>query len=84
MKWLLYICAVVGAVFICFLLWVMVLEPFIHYIKRLYIFYVLKKIRVAHYETVYSYLFGPNSVETMTRKEFKEKYGFDAKFKDCY
>jgi hypothetical protein len=84
MKWLLYICAGVGAVIICLLLWVMVLEPFIHYIKRLYIFYVLKKIRVAHYETVYSYILGPNSVETMTRKEFKEKYGFDAKFKDCY
>jgi hypothetical protein len=84
MKWLLYICAVVAAVIICLLLWVMVLEPFIHYIKRLYIFYVLKKIRVAHYETVYSYILGPNSVETMTRKEFKEKYGFDAKFKYCY
>ena len=84
MKLLLYICAVVGAVIICLLLWVIVLKPLIHYIERVYIFYVLKKIRVAHYETVYSYILGPNSVEIMTRKEFKEKYGFDAKFKDCY
>ena len=78
------ICATVGVIVISFLLWITIIGPFIHYLKRVYIFYVLKKIRVAHYETVYGYILGPNSVETMTQKEYKEKYGCDAKFKYCY
>ena len=78
------ICATVGTIVISLLLWIFVIEPFIHHMKRVYIFYILKKIRVAHYETVYSYFLGPNRVEIMTRKEFKELYGFEAKFKDCY
>ena len=36
------------------------------------------------FRTVYSYLLGPDSVETMTRKEYKEEYGYDAQFKNCY
>lgn len=83
MNLLIYICTIVGVIFISFLLWIFLINPFIKYFKRLYIFYVLKKIRVAHYDSVYCYFLGPNRVETMTRKEFKELYGFEAKFKDC-
>lgn len=75
MNWLLYIYVTVGAGFICLLLWIFVIYSVIHYMKRVYIFYILKKIRVVHYETVYSYFLGSISVETMTRKEYKEKYG---------
>ena len=78
------ICATVGAIVISLLLWITIIAPFIHYLKRVYFFYVLKKIRVGHYDSVYCYFLGPNRVEIMTRKEFKELYGFEAKFKDCY
>ena len=78
------ICITVGAIVISFLLWVTIISPFIRYLKRLYIFYVLKKIRVGHYDSVYCYFLGPNRVEIMTRKEFKELYGCEAKFKYCY
>ena len=78
------ICITVGAIVISFLLWIMIIGPFIRYLKRVYFFYVLKKIRVGHYDNVYCYFLGPNRVEIMTRKEFKELYGFKAKFKDCY
>ena len=78
------ICATVWVIVISFLLWIIIIDPFISYLKRVYIFYVLKKIRLAHYETVYPYFLGPNRVEIMTRKEFKKLYGFEAKFKDCY
>ncbi len=76
--------ATVGAIVILFLLWVTIIGPFIHYLKRVYIFYVLKKILVGHYDSVYCYFLGPDSVEIMTRKEFKEIYGYEAKFKGCY
>ena len=77
------ICATVGTIVISFLLWITIIGPFIRYLKRVYIFYVLKKIRVGHYDSVYCYFLGPNRVEIMNRKEFKELYGYEAKFKDC-
>jgi len=76
--------ATVGAIVILFLLWMTIIVPFIHYLKRIYIFYVLKKIRVAHYKTVYSFIFGPDSVEIITRKDFKKIYGCEAEFKHCF
>ena len=84
MNFLIYICAIVGGIFISLLLWVFLIHPFIKYLKRLYFFYVLKKIRVAYYDSVYCYFLVPSSVEIMTRKEFKKIYGREAKFKDCY
>ena len=78
------ICITVGAMVISFLLWITIISPFIHYLKRIYIFYVLKKIRVAHYKTVYSSLLGPDSVEIMTRKDYKKIYGHEAEFKHCF
>lgn len=78
------ICATVWVIVISFLSWITIIGPFIRYLKRVYIFYVLKKIRVAHYDSVYCYFLGPNSVETITLKEYKEKYGHDAQFKYCY
>lgn len=84
MNFLIYICAIVGGIFISLLLWIFLIYPFIKYLKRLYLFYVLKKIRVAYYNSVYCYILGPSHVEIMTRKEFKEIYGYEAKFKDCF
>ena len=84
MNFLIYICAIIGGIFIYILLLVFLIDPFIKYLKRLYFFYVLKKIRLAHYDNVYCYFLGPSRVEIMTRKEFKELYGFEAKFKDCF
>lgn len=78
------ICATVGVIVVSLLLWIMIIDPFIDYLKRVYIFYVLKKIRVAHYKTVYSYLLGPNSVDIITRKDYKKIYGREAEFKDCF
>lgn len=78
------ICATVGAIVISILLWITIIAPFIHYLKRVYIFYVLKKVRVAHNDSIYCYFFGPNRVETMIRKKFKELYGREAEFKDCF
>jgi hypothetical protein len=78
------ICAIVGAIVILLLLWITIIAPFIHYLKRVYIFYVLKKVRVAHNDSIYCYFFGPNRVETITRKDYKKVYGCEAKFKYCY
>ena len=84
MNFLIYICAIVGGIFISLLLWIFLISPFIKYLKRLYIFYILKKIRIAHYSD-YGSLFGiPYEVEIITHNQFKEKYGRNAKFKDCY
>ena len=84
MTFLIYICATVGVIVISLLLCVFLIGPFIKNLKRLYFFYVLKKIRVAYYDSVYCYFLGPSRVEIMTRKEFKEIYGYEAKFKDCF
>ena len=84
MNLLIYICAIVGSIFISFLLWIFLINPFIKYLKRLYIFYVLKKIRIVYYSD-YGSLFGiPYKIETITHNQFKEKYGRNAKFKDCF
>lgn len=84
MNLLIYICATVGSIFISFLLWIFLINPFIKYLKRLYIFYILKKIRIAYYSD-YGSLFGiPYKIETITHNQFKEKYGRNAKFKDCF
>jgi len=84
MNLLIYICTIVGGIFISFLLWIFLISPFIKYLKRLYIFYVLKKIRIAYYSD-YGLLFRyPYNVEIITRNQFKEKYGRNAKFKDCF
>ena len=66
------ICATVGTIVISFLLWITIIGPFIHFLKRVYIFYILKKIRVGHYDSVYCYFLGPNSVEVITRKDYKK------------
>ncbi len=84
MGFLIYICAIVGGICIYFLLWIFLIDPFIKYLKRLYLFYVLKKIRVAHYDSVYHYFLGPSRIEIMTRKEFKKLHGYEAKFKNCF
>jgi len=84
MNFLIYICAIVGVIVISLLLWILLINPFIKYLKRLYIFYVLKKIRIAYYSD-YGSLFGiPCRVEIITHNQFKEKYGRNAKFKDCF
>ena len=84
MNLLRYICTIVGGIFISFLLWIFLINPFIKYLKRLYIFYVLKKIRIADYSD-YGSLFGiPYNLEIITHNQFKEKYGRNAKFKDCF
>ena len=83
MNFLIYICAIVGGIFISFLLWIFLISPFIKYLKRLYIFYVLKKIRIARYSD-YGSLFGiPYNYDTeiITHNQFKEKYGrFDIEY----
>lgn len=77
------ICAIVGVIVISLLLWITIITPFIYYLRRVYIFYVLKKVRVAHNDSIYCYFFGPNRIEIITRKDYKKVYGREAKFKDC-
>ena len=83
MNFLIYICAIIGGICIYSLLYIFLIDPFIKYLKRLYLFYVLKKIRVAHYDSVFCYILGPSRVDIITRKEFKKLYGYEAEFKDC-
>lgn len=53
-----YVFLAIGIIVFSLFIWVFFIDPIINFLQRVYIYYVLKKVRVAHYNSVVCFFLG--------------------------